>query len=186
MSPENLDINSGGFLFDHYGVRVPAVIVSPFIPQGSVDHTLYDHASVLATLEHLYGLPALTNRDATANYIDERLLSLPSPRTDCPTTLSSPAAAVAEAKAADTMQDDVREQPLPDAGNMHGFLAIMLKTDLELARGDEAETAAIQDKFKQITTRGDAQTYAEEVLSKAKVAQANRTTAPALLPRDNK
>jgi phospholipase C len=28
-SPNDLSINSGGFLFDWYGVRVPAVIVSP-------------------------------------------------------------------------------------------------------------------------------------------------------------
>ncbi|MEA3066048.1 MAG: phospholipase, partial [Sphingomonadales bacterium] len=56
-----------GFTFDKYGVRVPAVIVSPLIPAGSVDHTLYDHSSVPKTLEALWGLPALTQRDAGAN-----------------------------------------------------------------------------------------------------------------------
>lgn len=30
------------FTFDRLGVRVPAVIVSPYIPRGTVDHTVYD------------------------------------------------------------------------------------------------------------------------------------------------
>jgi hypothetical protein len=67
-SPNDPSINSGGFLFDWYGVRVPALIVSPLIPQGTVDHTLYDHASVPATLEALCGLTPMTNRDKGANH----------------------------------------------------------------------------------------------------------------------
>jgi phospholipase C len=38
------------FRFDRYGVRVPAVIISPYIPKGTVDHTVYDHASIPATV----------------------------------------------------------------------------------------------------------------------------------------
>jgi phospholipase C len=34
-----------GFTFEQYGVRVPAIIVSPLVPAGTVDHTLYDHSS---------------------------------------------------------------------------------------------------------------------------------------------
>jgi phospholipase C len=60
-------LNTNGFLFDVYGVRVPAIVVSPWVAKGQVDHTVYDHGSVLATVEHLFGLSALTNRDRNAN-----------------------------------------------------------------------------------------------------------------------
>jgi len=49
-----------------YGVRVPAVVVSPYSKQGGVSNVLCDHTSVLATIEHKWNLPALTNRDANA------------------------------------------------------------------------------------------------------------------------
>ncbi len=89
-SPNDPLINSGGFLFDHYGVRVPAIIVSPLIPRHTVDPTVYDHASVPASIERLFGLAPMTNRDATANDI-RHLMSAPVPRTDCPVTLLAPA-----------------------------------------------------------------------------------------------
>ncbi len=74
------------FQFDQLGVRVPALVISPFIKKGVIDHTCYDHTSVLATVERLFGMKNLTNRDKAA--IDLlHLLSLESPRTDAPTTL---------------------------------------------------------------------------------------------------
>ncbi|TKC87880.1 alkaline phosphatase family protein [Trinickia terrae] len=59
-------LNANKFRFDVYGVRVPAIVVSPWVAQGKVDHTVYDHSSVLATVERLFGIGALTNRDANA------------------------------------------------------------------------------------------------------------------------
>lgn len=160
-------------LLDQYGVRVPAVIVSPLIPKGVVDHTLYDHTSVLATVERLYGVPPLTNRDKTANDVTG-LLSLSSPRTDCPTTLSRPAPAAVQAPRPKTMQAELDQQPLPDSGNLLGFLGIVLKTDIELSEADEAETAAKIERVKRIKTAGEAKAYASEVYAKAKAARAAR------------
>jgi len=37
------------FNFDRYGVRVPALIISPYVGKGIVDHTLYEHASLPGT-----------------------------------------------------------------------------------------------------------------------------------------
>ena len=79
-----------GFTFDQYGPRVPAVVISPRIPRNVVDHRVYDHTSILATLEASFGMAPLTQRDASANQLLP-LLSLPSPRTDCPETLPAPA-----------------------------------------------------------------------------------------------
>jgi phospholipase C len=36
--------------FGRYGVRVPALIVSPWIEPGSVSHTLFDHTSIMKTI----------------------------------------------------------------------------------------------------------------------------------------
>jgi phospholipase C len=57
-----------GFTFDRLGVRVPAVLVSPRIQQGTVFHPPQpvDHTAVIKTLCLRWDLPALTQRDATA------------------------------------------------------------------------------------------------------------------------
>jgi phospholipase C len=78
------------FQFDQLGVRVPALIISPLIQKGVIDHTQYDHTSMLASVERLFGMKSLTNRDAAAKDF-LHLLSLDSPRTDTPTTLPDPA-----------------------------------------------------------------------------------------------
>lgn len=49
-----------------YGMRVPGLIVSPYAKRGYVDSTLYDHTSVLATIEWLFDVEPLTSRDANA------------------------------------------------------------------------------------------------------------------------
>nr|WP_315400733.1 acid phosphatase [uncultured Duganella sp.] len=59
---------NGGF-YDHAappkgdrwgpGTRVPAIIVSPFVKKGTVDHTQYDSASILRAITHRFNLPVL-------------------------------------------------------------------------------------------------------------------------------
>jgi phospholipase C len=49
------------------GTRVPALVVSPSLPRRfAVDHTPYDTTSILATLEHRYGLEPVGRREVTA------------------------------------------------------------------------------------------------------------------------
>ncbi|WP_158931085.1 alkaline phosphatase family protein [Acidisphaera sp. S103] len=59
-----------GFDFSSFGVRVPAVIVSPWVPKGSVIRptgaTPFDHTSIIATLRQLFPFRSLTPRDAAA------------------------------------------------------------------------------------------------------------------------
>ena len=52
--------------YDHYGVRVPAVIVSPYARPDCVLSDVFDHTSVLKLVEEKWNLPALTRRDAAA------------------------------------------------------------------------------------------------------------------------
>ncbi len=47
------------------GTRIPTLVISPFL-RGDfvVDHTQYDTTSILATIEHRFGLAPLSTRDA--------------------------------------------------------------------------------------------------------------------------
>jgi phospholipase C len=76
------------FVFDRLGVRVPAVIVSPYIPKGTVDHTIYEHASIPATVSKLFlkGQQTVSPRERDANAFD-RVLTLPTPRSDADTPI---------------------------------------------------------------------------------------------------
>lgn len=77
-----------GFDFTRFGPRVPTILVSPRIPAGTVHRvaagaTPFDHTSVLATVEHRFGIAALTKRDAAAPDVGGAL-TLATPRTDDP------------------------------------------------------------------------------------------------------
>lgn len=63
-----------------------------FRASNRIDHRLYDHASVPATVEALFGLTPMTKRDAAANHLLP-LLSLTAARDDTPSALPSPASA---------------------------------------------------------------------------------------------
>ena len=87
-TPPDASPGEFGFDFTRFGVRVPAVLVSPLIPAGTVfrvpaGSTPLDHTSVLKTIETRWGLPALTARDAAAPDVGD-VLSLAAPRTDDP------------------------------------------------------------------------------------------------------
>jgi phospholipase C len=56
-----------GFAFNRSGYRVPAVIVSPWVEQGSVFNEEYRHTSLIATLRETWNLgDPFTARDAAA------------------------------------------------------------------------------------------------------------------------
>src|SRR4029077_20714060 len=69
---------SGGW-FDHvsppqgetngYGLRVPALLVSPYVPEGAVNNTVLDYTSALKFIEDNWSLSPLTARDTSANSI---------------------------------------------------------------------------------------------------------------------
>ena len=54
---------------DRYGLgpRVPMIVISPYVKEGIVSHTVYESASVLQFIEMRHKLKALTNRDVEAN-----------------------------------------------------------------------------------------------------------------------
>ncbi|MQL91620.1 hypothetical protein Taro_024248 [Colocasia esculenta] len=86
------------FKFDRLGVRVPAILVSPWIDPGTVIHepsgpypnSQYEHSSIPATVKKLFNLKEFLNkRDAWAGTFDA-VLNRTTTRTDCPVTLPEP------------------------------------------------------------------------------------------------
>jgi phospholipase C len=69
-----------GFTFDRSGYRVPAIMVSPWVEQGSVFNEEYRHTSLIATLRKAWSLgDPLTGRDAIARTF-EQVFTLDDPR----------------------------------------------------------------------------------------------------------
>jgi phospholipase C len=89
VSPDGIIIpadapGGSGFNFKRYGVRVPAVLVSPLIEQGTVCNTVFDHTSIIRTVANRWlDGQHLTERDREASDVGE-LLTLSQQRGDDP------------------------------------------------------------------------------------------------------
>jgi phospholipase C len=195
--------NVHGFRFDQQGVRVPAVIVSPWIALAQagghgtqtcnlIDHTRYDHGSLLATIERLYGLPPLTARDTEANDLIH-LLSVPAGR-DAPLTLPNPAdsgftcgdeqptARAAPLRTATVTRGTERSEfgrqgeianaaaaeARPITATLRGFVEIAAIQD---ARLNPAELKRVARRVRTIRTLGEAHAYMAEVTAQLHAAQ---------------
>ena len=49
------------------GTRIPALVLSAGCVKSGVDHTQYDTTSIMATIEHRFGLAPVASRDAVVN-----------------------------------------------------------------------------------------------------------------------
>ncbi len=114
------------FDFQQLGPRVPAVVISPWIPAHTIDHRVYDHTSILRTVENNFDLPNLNARDLAANDLLS-LLSLSQARTDCSKVVAPPLRRVSpgpEAVPLDPMD------PIPSSAILP--LVVALKARLEV------------------------------------------------------
>ncbi|RKO99001.1 hypothetical protein CXG81DRAFT_15167 [Caulochytrium protostelioides] len=90
------------FAFDRLGLRVPTIMISPWINKGRVvsepepddkpsPTSHFEHCSLAATFKKMFGWDRfLTRRDAWAATFEGIFLERSEPRTDCPTTLPEP------------------------------------------------------------------------------------------------
>ncbi len=69
IPPADAAVGSDGLM----GFRVPALVIAPWAPRGTVSHEVYDHTSVLKMIEWRWELPPLTVRDAGANNLAHTL-----------------------------------------------------------------------------------------------------------------
>ena len=165
----NAPHNQSRFTFQQYGPRVPALVVSPLIPGNLIEHRLYDHASIPATLEHWLGLQPLTRRDAVANHLGS-LFSLTSPRTDAPLTLPDPAPSGAVGPGSPTTEVPAvtLSQPNEDVnqGNLPAVVHSALRQDIQISPPEQRQ--AIINRVAGLKTRAQAAEYLKEVQQKVR------------------
>jgi phospholipase C len=163
---------------------VPALVISPWVARGVIDHTTYDHTSILSTVQRLFGVGTLTQRDANAADT-AHLLSLAAPRTDTPLTLPEPAhnptpigcsdeaesedmllrrrseLRLAQATGAEGRRDtSARVDETVPSSTQLGFAQVALMRVLQTAKPPERERWIQQ--FKAIETRTDAELFIVE------------------------
>jgi phospholipase C len=169
------DANTSQFAFDRYGVRVPAVIVSPFVPAGTVLHDLFDHTSIPATLAGLFTLPAfLTARDAAANTF-AGVASLTAARTSLPDLSQAASGALMPAsRAVEPPEDD--DTVDGEATELSDFQEELL----ELARSLERQHAPLSARSRAAARRP--RTEQEAAVYVRSVAARMSATVPAVRP----
>jgi phospholipase C len=105
-NPDGINSTDDPFDFTRLGIRVPAIVASPWVAKGTLIHapdysgseetpSQYEHSSIISTFVHNVFQPAkghkapeyLTNRDAWAKSFDTIFTTLAEPRDDCPMTL---------------------------------------------------------------------------------------------------
>jgi phospholipase C len=187
------DNNHNNFDFARLGVRVPAVVVSPWIRRGTIDHTQYDHTSALATLERLFGFGPLTRRDAAANDLIH-LLSLPTQRTDAPVALPEPAvsgfrceddpeavskrsAAILKVQTRRALGPLALPWEIPKA--LRGFLHVALLKDLHSIPFEQRKRRKeVVAEFMRIRTEEEAKLYIHEVKTRLRAIKAEGPPPP--------
>jgi phospholipase C len=96
LDPNN---NKHGFKFDVFGLRVPAIIISPWVNSRGIDKTFYDHTSIAHTVSNLFkkhlGPNNMGSRVRQSISFDDLFtkFNLPKPRvvnSDAPKILKSP------------------------------------------------------------------------------------------------
>ncbi len=158
------DAKTALFGFDRYGIRVPAVVISPYVPKGHIENTLFDHTSIPATLKELFRLPRfLTARDAKAATFC-RVASLTSARTDTPDEIAAP-----------RPQSDIEDERLDSVTILNqkesGEMSAAPLSDLQQAFVSHAHALDLGDDqllhslrlARRIETEHDAAVYVREV-----------------------
>jgi len=117
------------FDFNRSGIRVPAVIVSPWVKKGVVVHrpvngptptSQYEHCSIAATMKKIYNIPQFLNaRDAWAAPFDD-VINLSAPRTDCPMTLPNIFPSAVKPNQPDSPMHDLQINMLRIANYLNG------------------------------------------------------------------
>lgn len=141
-----------GFSFDRFGVRVPAVLISPYVPARSIIRppgtTPFDHTSIIATLRRLFGIGALTARDAAAPDLLGGFMASPDnngpDRIDAPVMVTTAAALTAvKVLAPNDMQKGLAAAAaqLPTAGSDQSVHARRVATAPTPVRTDLAAAA---------------------------------------------
>src|SRR5205807_8075199 len=122
------------------------------------------------TLEYLFGLRPLTQRDANAKPITGVVPKVGAKRKDGPAKLNRPEPQPEKLRLTPQERAAKELEPVPEGSTLMGFLGVLAKTDRKLSATPEAVTTKIQS----IKTRGQARVYLHEVMAKVQAEKAKR------------
>ena len=124
------------FSFDRLGVRMPTLLISPWVEKGVIvgappssqkpfPDSEYDTTSILASvrkiIKEMQGLPPLTGRDAWVATWEHVFENVTTPRTDCPMTLpAAPAPTLAAEDEAAQVVNFLQRTIMTFHANLHG------------------------------------------------------------------
>jgi phospholipase C len=168
-SPSGKKGKTHGFMFDQLGPRVPAVVVSPYIPKGLIEHRLLEHCSVIRTVCDLFDVPyPKKGRDIHHVCGVSHLAQLSEPRTDTPTTLHDVVVSTVSGPSEVPYIGRGEPKPLMDQPNL--MIAKTLRAaavrDMEL---EPQRKLQIFERVKKIRTLDEATAYIREVEAKLKL-----------------
>lgn len=187
--------NHNDFDFSQLGVRVPAVVVSPWVRKGTIDHQQHDHSSVVRTVCELFSLRSLTDRDRASISL-AHLLSLSTARTDAPLQLppvadsgfrctsdepdaelgtstgglSTDAQWREEVRAKAVVREELESRPPEPA--IRGFARVALRRYLSVAPIEKRDE--ILERFMRIETSYDARLFITEARRAIRVHKLER------------
>lgn len=165
-----------GFLFDQYGPRVPAVVISPLCPKGVIEHRRLEHAAIPASVEQVFGLQPMTVRDSSIVGL-QNLATLQTPRLDTPATLGedvdrprsrAPMPEAGDNEASVTIEPTRTLASLNDAWLM-STIFIITKSHMEAVT--PAEGRKIKSRVHGLQTVGDLMQYLNEAIPVVKSKQ---------------
>jgi phospholipase C len=161
------------FDFVRLGVRVPALVVSAYTGKGTIIGddpdalaTIFDHSAVPATVEKLFKLEPLTNRDRAATTL-EVAINLAAPRlspTEAIAALPAPAADAAVAGTAGPAAIFAAEPTAPLSSNQTAMTALALACELKITPA--GNHAALISNHQKIVEQKDAGDYIQKVDAK--------------------
>jgi phospholipase C len=171
-APDGFTDKETGFKFDRLGVRVPAILVSPWVAEGTVvDGRVFEHASIPATVtNHFIGAnydPRTAREKAASTFLD--VLSLDAPRKDAfYFAVGNSASTHAHFGAAALGSSDMIPVGRPSAKASDPDRPISLLLQEHIQQLHEAESALPPNQqtgvdISTIKTEGDAGDYIERV-----------------------
>jgi phospholipase C len=163
VRPDERESKSPPFAFDRLGVRVPALLISPWVGKKKIDSTLYDHTSILAFLKKHFGLADfLHHRDEVAKTFESNFL--PAPRDDCPMTIDVPLANGPLLASAVRQQTDMARRPLSDFQKS----LVALSASLDHPRCQHEAAEFVQERMRELKPSKPASSKAKPRARKAR------------------
>ncbi|AZP11804.1 alkaline phosphatase family protein [Undibacterium parvum] len=177
------DSNTKEFAFNRLGVRVPAILVSPWVDAG-VCKTQFEHSSILRYLCDKWAMPPLSARTSSAAGVYQSKSLLPelskrsTPRTDTPLKLAANAVTALKKAGAGATP----ESPVDGSREALMYFVANLPEDLKAKPAARKASAPSSAKLKQISDtqlrKLAEQKFASLMAGKARPVSTKKKTAP--------